>query len=104
MTKYVILTRAKYKRHELNISLSLLGHYFHSKTFVLPPMIYPKGYKVSNKCSTWSRNLIYVRSNGANLSGSVLKYHLNINCPREQIHLKPKRPYYTYHFAKIAFH
>jgi hypothetical protein len=85
------------------MSLSLPGRYFHGKMFVLPPMIYPKGYKVGNKCSTWSRNLIYVRSNGANLLGSVLKSLLNIKCPREEIHLKSKRPYYTYHFAKIAF-
>jgi hypothetical protein len=76
------------------MSLSLLERFFHGKNFVLPPMMYTKGYKVSNKCSTWSRNLIYIRSNGANLLGSVLKSHLNIKCPREQIHFKSKRPYY----------
>jgi len=100
MTKYVMLTRVKHKPHELNMSLSLPGRYFHGKVFVLPPMIYRRG----NKCSTWSRSLIYVRSNGANLLGSVLKYHLNIQCPRETTHLKSKRPYYTYHFERITFH
>jgi len=45
MTKYVILTRANYKRHELNMSFFLPGSYFHGKRFVLPPMIYRRGMK-----------------------------------------------------------
>jgi len=45
VTKFVILTRANYKRHELNMSLSLPGRYFHGKTFVLLPMIYRRGIK-----------------------------------------------------------